>query len=353
MIQPAMFADVVSCESCPSTGKLLRDRLENVPQPGFTGSNYSKSRVLLTGQNPGVPPPRMLDADKRYTAALRALRDRPSTERQREFDAIVREFVPTWPVHGAYFPLQECGLTLDDIAYCNVVRCRTVGNATPSESVARECVMRHFERWARCAATEGCRVRRKVGKRPRGRRGALARYPLLVHEPPARPQRYRSRGESGASRGARSRSVDGARVIESTRRLLTRTGTGSRRALSRRRGHLRCRENLVLEKGIRGQRPSAGVSGLASVAAQARCSPRRFRTRCRIPASGGGTRGTYMRDRSCPSTHRSTDELVGAEGPMEQFEKLTADLCRFYGLGRRSLRDPVQVVTYPRARREG
>jgi hypothetical protein len=147
MIQPAMFADVVSCESCPSTGKLLRDRLENVPQPGFTGSNYSKSRVLLTGQNPGVPPPRMLDADKRYTAALRALRDRPSTERQREFDAIVREFVPTWPVHGAYFPLQECGLTLDDIAYCNVVRCRTVGNATPSESVARECVMRHFERW--------------------------------------------------------------------------------------------------------------------------------------------------------------------------------------------------------------
>ena len=55
--------------------------------------------------------------------------------------------MPSWPVHGNYFPLRECGLSLQDIAYCNTVRCRTVGNAPPSARLAKNCVDTHFRRW--------------------------------------------------------------------------------------------------------------------------------------------------------------------------------------------------------------
>jgi hypothetical protein len=57
------------------------------------------------------------------------------------------KIVPSWPVHGKYFPLQESGLTLAEIAYCNLTRCRTKGNAIPSRQMALECAENHFVRW--------------------------------------------------------------------------------------------------------------------------------------------------------------------------------------------------------------
>jgi uracil-DNA glycosylase len=57
------------------------------------------------------------------------------------------KFVPSWPVHGSYFPLEESGLTLNDIAYCNIVRCRTEKNAAPSSRMSYECAGHHFARW--------------------------------------------------------------------------------------------------------------------------------------------------------------------------------------------------------------
>jgi uracil-DNA glycosylase len=43
--------------------------------------------------------------------------------------------------------LEESGLTLEEIAYCNIVRCRTIGNAQPSARMAKECASVHFARW--------------------------------------------------------------------------------------------------------------------------------------------------------------------------------------------------------------
>ncbi|MDQ2774522.1 MAG: hypothetical protein M3Y57_06290 [Acidobacteriota bacterium] len=60
---------------------------------------------------------------------------------------MLRSFIPMWPVHGGYFPLAECGLDLDEIAYCNLVRCRTVENRTPAQQVAKNCTATHLERW--------------------------------------------------------------------------------------------------------------------------------------------------------------------------------------------------------------
>jgi uracil-DNA glycosylase len=148
MDQPAEFAAVINCSRCNSatSAKLLRDEQENVPQPGFVGANYYRKRVALAGQNPGLCPPRLAIRDARYTAALRAVRDRPSPETMAELNQVLLDFVPEWPVAGNYFPLRECNLQLDEIAYFNVVRCRTTGNSVPGSYVVSNCLS-HFERW--------------------------------------------------------------------------------------------------------------------------------------------------------------------------------------------------------------
>jgi len=145
---PSEFAAVVACERCSvsTDRRLLRDPLENVPQPGFIGDNYPSRRVLLIGQNPGTPKSR-LAADMPYTAALRALRDDPTEGPYQHLRKVLKTFIPQWPVHGNYFPLSECGLTLEDIAYCNVVRCRTTKDAMPSDHTARTCSQSHLARW--------------------------------------------------------------------------------------------------------------------------------------------------------------------------------------------------------------
>jgi hypothetical protein len=143
------FARVISCSKCDPAicPKMVRDNGENVPQPGFIGSRFAEKRVLLVGQNPGNPNDRLLYRDRRYTGVLRNLRDNASIENWTRLESVLSEFVPEWPVQRNYFPLQESGLNLDEIAYCNIVRCRTVANSKPSKSMVSECTVNHFERW--------------------------------------------------------------------------------------------------------------------------------------------------------------------------------------------------------------
>lgn len=142
------FAKVIACERCSleTCANLLRDQGENVAQPGYIGSNYSKSRVLLVGQNPGTPKSREV-LDRPYTAALRALRDEPSHQTYSELCRVLRNFIPHWPVTNNYFPLSESGLTLDEIAYCNIIRCRTESDKKPNRKLAQACIEEHFEHW--------------------------------------------------------------------------------------------------------------------------------------------------------------------------------------------------------------
>jgi uracil-DNA glycosylase len=145
---PTEFRRVIGCQRCTKATDrhLLRDSAENVPQPGFVGSRYGEARVLLAGQNPGSPKSPQASEDKKYTALLRRLRDDPSAENGLALRDMMRGFMPRWPV-WRYFPHAECGLELEDIAYCNVIRCRTVDNRSPSDSLARTCVEEHFRRW--------------------------------------------------------------------------------------------------------------------------------------------------------------------------------------------------------------
>lgn len=145
----AEFARVIACTSCTSSTdrNLLRDDTENVPQPGYVGANYNKSRVLLVGQNPGTRKTRRAVQDLQYTAALCSLRDEPIAQRYEKLTVVLEDFIPQWPVHGNYFPLRDCGLTLSDITYFNVVRCRTRNDLAPGKCLSDVCLSQHFGRW--------------------------------------------------------------------------------------------------------------------------------------------------------------------------------------------------------------
>lgn len=146
---PLEFAKIISCTKCNAATcpKLLRDEQENVPQPGYIGHRYPTTKLLLVGQNPGVDTIGLGARDRVYTAALREVARSPSAATYQSLTSVLDDFVPSWPVHGNYFPLRECGLTLQDIAYCNAVRCRTVGNATPSARQTENCINTHFQHW--------------------------------------------------------------------------------------------------------------------------------------------------------------------------------------------------------------
>ena len=101
---------------------------------------------MLVGQNPGVPND-LVEGDQIYTAALRSLRDNPTDEKYEKLTKLLGNVIQRWPVHNNYFPLDACELTLRDIAYCNLVRCRTEGNSTPNRSLVANCVDQHFGRW--------------------------------------------------------------------------------------------------------------------------------------------------------------------------------------------------------------
>lgn len=144
------FAEIISCTRCTlATAKnFLRDDGENVPQPGYIGPHYRKSRVLLVGRNPASANERLAASDRKYTAAMGMLRDDPTVERYWELNAVLKEFMPKWPYLKPYLPLlTECGLSLDDIAYCNVVCCRTSDGEAPGDLVAKQCLETHFVRW--------------------------------------------------------------------------------------------------------------------------------------------------------------------------------------------------------------
>lgn len=140
------FVSVLQCTHCDNSNckNLLRDAQENLPQPGYIGANYFSKRVLLVGQNPGVSTAALSQPDGIYTSALRVLRDHPSMDSWSGLRDALINFVPLWPVTGRHFPLRESELSLEDIAYCNLVRCRTIGNATPSAKMTGNCASLNF-----------------------------------------------------------------------------------------------------------------------------------------------------------------------------------------------------------------
>ncbi len=145
---PRHFAEVISCDRCVGYPKLLRDDYVNLPQPGYVGSNYTTTRVLLVGQNPANTTGHDRDnIDTEYAEAFTTILNNPTVGSMKTLQTIQERRMPTWKVVTEYFPIAQCGLKLEDIAYTNVVRCRTVENATPGIQITRTCISNHLVRW--------------------------------------------------------------------------------------------------------------------------------------------------------------------------------------------------------------
>lgn len=144
-----LFADVVRCSTCSECGvpRILRDNDFNVPQPGYVGEHYEKVRVMFIGQNPGVSPEWAYKEDRRLADALGALARQPSPGTYRGLCSVLESFMHSWSITQNYLPLKACGLALEDIAYLNVARCRTSGNAGVPALMASNCIRLHLERW--------------------------------------------------------------------------------------------------------------------------------------------------------------------------------------------------------------
>lgn len=142
------FSNVINCRLCQNicVKNLLLDSDLNLPQPGYVGEDYLKSKVLLIGQNPGVSAPSQSHNDIRYNKALDNLKI-PSNRAMTEMQSVLTQIIPSWPVAGKYFPLVDCQLELKDIAYFNLVRCRTKGNSPPNKRMTQMCVNSHVEDW--------------------------------------------------------------------------------------------------------------------------------------------------------------------------------------------------------------
>ena len=139
------FAQVVSCDYCARRNypKLLRDDSFNLPQPGYIGSNYGKYRVLLVGQNPGVSPLRFQAQDRELAANLSAVRDGRDAGSMARLKSSLDGTLPTWPVFTNHFPLAECGLQLDDIAYINVFGVEQLTTQLRARTLAKTCIDNH------------------------------------------------------------------------------------------------------------------------------------------------------------------------------------------------------------------
>jgi uracil-DNA glycosylase len=140
----AGFSNVIGCTTCPES-EVHRDNSFNLPQPGFIGKNYAAHRVILLGQNPGASPERFSAEDKLYADLLLKLHKSQDIAAYFELYIFLAAFMRRWQVEK-YFPLAESGLSLEDIAYFNLVRCRTRSNAVPSTNVTRACT-RHALSW--------------------------------------------------------------------------------------------------------------------------------------------------------------------------------------------------------------
>lgn len=134
-----LFISVLNCSVCPSDC-VLRDAVDNIPQPGWIGRRFDRG-VLFIGQNPGVrrPGSTQLAADVRYIGALREVKDEASLSNLLE---AMYSSMQAFVMYKHYIPTEF----FEQIAIINAVRCRTVGNLAPAPLAVKNCG-RHLNSW--------------------------------------------------------------------------------------------------------------------------------------------------------------------------------------------------------------
>lgn len=119
---------------------------DRLPQPGFVGPSYRPGGVMIIGQNPGndVVANGESSTNLRQYELLRQLRDAVDSAAvvsasHELMAALGSEIMPTWSiVKNIVLPLLSAlRLTLDDVAYTNLVKFRTVESNLASQIYGR------------------------------------------------------------------------------------------------------------------------------------------------------------------------------------------------------------------------
>jgi len=101
---------------------------QSLPLPGYVGKNYLTKRILFIGQSPGQPGQRHDDG---YWAGVHHYDKNLTVEELRKhyYQGLVRCNIGVF----IKFLMGEYGVTFDDIAFTNVVKCAIKNNNYPSE----------------------------------------------------------------------------------------------------------------------------------------------------------------------------------------------------------------------------
>lgn len=125
---------------CP---KYIRDtghEMDKVPQPGFIGSRYRRGGLLLIGQNPGndrVANGALSQADQEQYDLLTLLSGSREGHAPQAFNSLMealgKSVMPKWIIYkNVVKPLLDgLALTLDDVAYTNLMKYHTTGSQLP------------------------------------------------------------------------------------------------------------------------------------------------------------------------------------------------------------------------------
>jgi uracil-DNA glycosylase len=139
------FLNVSRCTYCKGTPSVLSDS-QNLPQAGFIGKQYAKSKILLIGQNPGISSnvEKFRQQNIEHSALISHLNERADVASYEALAEALKGYLREWPIKKKYFP---AAMEMDNLAFINLVRCRTQNNKAPGERTVTTCIDAHLIKW--------------------------------------------------------------------------------------------------------------------------------------------------------------------------------------------------------------
>lgn len=141
-----LFCRIINCRDCIGMDRILCDNQFNLPQPGYIGVNYPKRKILLIAQNPGICKSyhKLFPQAKKYADLILTFQKSPDKNSFYDLNNFLADFIPQWPIYQK-FPGSEAGIFIEDIAYINLVHCRTKDNQPVPKQATYNCIEAHFE----------------------------------------------------------------------------------------------------------------------------------------------------------------------------------------------------------------
>jgi hypothetical protein len=138
------FLSVYQCTLCPNCARQFPELDSSFPpQPGFVGARYhaASPRIMLLAQNPGHA---SRAAHSPNEARMYDLWKKASeTRTDEDFGkcmAFLREFMESWPIIEKARLRERFALSLDDVVYTNILKCKTRENKQPSAGIYKTCL---------------------------------------------------------------------------------------------------------------------------------------------------------------------------------------------------------------------